>query len=160
MNPPAAVGLPPITPVLALIERPAGRAPPPIDQWYGGVPPAPLTVTGLYPMPTSPTCIEKLLMISCAGGVDPGGLAADDGVDAGVSCADDGLPDGLDDALAWVDELLDGLSWAVLLPPSVHAAPESTTAAMRAARLKSTLISVLRILVQDVRDFEAVSPRT
>jgi len=111
-------------------------------------------------MPTSPTCIEKLLMMSRAGGVDDGGLAAEDGVDAGVSCADDGLPDGLDDALAWVDELLDGLPSAVLLPPSVHAAPASTTAAMRAARLNSTLISVLRILVQDVRDFEAVSPRT
>jgi hypothetical protein len=98
-------------------------------------------------------------MMRRAGGVDDGGLAAEDGEDAGVSCADDGLPDGLDDALAWVDELLDGLPSAVLLPPSVHAAPDSTTAAMRAACLNPPVISVLRILVEDTHGFDPVSPR-
>src|SRR5260370_18621053 len=99
-------------------------------------------------------------MMSRAGGVDDGGLASEDGVDAGVSCADDGVPVGLDVARAWVDELLDGLAWPVLLPGHVHAAPDATTTAMRAARLKSTLISVLRILLQHVPAFESVIPRT
>jgi len=49
---PAAVGVPEIAPVVALIAKPAGR--PVADHVYGVVPPLAVGVAGTYATPTSP----------------------------------------------------------------------------------------------------------
>src|SRR5438067_8804244 len=111
LNPPAAVGVPDSFPPVENVSPP-GKVPLPTDHLYGGVPPEAPTVTGAYAMPASPTCKEKLVMISLAGAVE----GEDEGEALGVVPGGDSvlppvelLGDAADEGLVWVD----GLAWTL-----------------------------------------------
>src|SRR5262245_48531284 len=60
---PVAVGVPEITPVLALRASPAGSVPLTIDHVYGGVPPVAASVA-VYGVPTTPTGSAVVVIVN------------------------------------------------------------------------------------------------